>query len=146
MNNLKIYNDMQPLTNLSKGEIINLANEQAKEILDSGSPEMAYSFLSKIQFMIDETLDKIKEGAKNEILKGNNSSFGVKMSIASKSTYSFDHDQTWCSIKSELKAHEELMKDKLARYSKFNMVDEEGEVLTAEPAVRKISEYIKKEF
>ena len=137
---------MQPLYNLSKGAILNIANEQAKEILESGSAEIAYSFLSKIQFMIDETLEKIKESARNEIIKGNDFSFGVKMSIGSKITYSFDHDQTWCRIKGELKAHEDLMKDKLVRYAKFNMVDEEGEVLTIEPAVRKISEYIKKEF
>ena len=146
MNTLQSYESLSSLTNMSKAELSTLSERQAEEIEEAGSCEQAYAFLSKAEFVIKETKDRIKDKAIDEVSKGNNNAFGVSMKIQSKTTYEYKHDPTWVKLKKALGDYEELMKDKLGKYANMNMVDEEGGLKDVKPAVKKQSDYIKTEF
>ncbi len=146
MNTLKSYDSLSNLTTFSKSDLVYLSEKQAEEIKESGSTEQAYAFLIKAKTLIDGTIDQIKEDAIGEVLKGNNSAFGISMKIQGKTTYEYKHDPTWVRLKKELTDYEELMKDKLGKYANMNLVDDDGELKDVKPAVKKVSDYIKCEF
>ena len=146
MNTLKAYESLGSLATYSKADLVSLSERQAEEIKEAGSPEQAYAFLSKVKTLIDGTIDKIKNSAINEVQKGNNSAFGVSMKLQNNVTYKYDHDPEWVRLKAQLTAYEGLMKDKLDKYAKFEMIDENGELKDVKPAVKKQSDYIKTEF
>ena len=144
MSNLTIYEGISPIQKLSKSEIVGLANRQIDEINDSGSAEKAYAFLHKITTLCDLVKKGIVESAINEIEKGNDSAFGIKLSKASKSTYDYSNDEIHVKLKAEISDREQLLK---ALKGKFSFLDETtGEVIELRPPIRKVSDYIKTEF
>lgn len=141
---LELYEGISPIQELSKVDIIDLANRQIDEINDSGSAEKAYAFLHKITTLCDLVKKGISESAINEIAKGNDSAFGIKMQKMGKSTYDYSNDAKHEQLKEELKDREELLK---ALKGKFSFLDETtGEVIELRPPIRKVSDYIKTTF
>lgn len=143
---IKIYDELQPITSLSKKEIIALGKAQAEEIIESGSSEQAYAFLHKVSVMIEEAKKAIKESAINEVRKGNCSAFGVNMSIRDTGKYSYKHDPKWVALDEAKKDYETLMKDKASKYLTMNMADENGELIDVKPAIKGGGESIFTDF
>jgi hypothetical protein len=144
---LDIYEPMQRLTQLSKGELKKLGQEQASEIIESGASVNAYAYLYKIKVMIDEAIANIKEDAINQVLKGDNNAFGVTMKVQQTSTYDYKHDSVWFDLKKQLTEREDLMKSALEKHRRFDLVDKDtGEIESVPAAVKKVSDYIKTEL
>ena len=99
---LTTYN---PLTTLlegsSKEKIKEIAHRQAAAIMDAGTPEQAFALLSKVELLVKETKDRLKSEAYDEVVKGNDNAFGVKMSTMASTRY----DYSTCND-AELAKHE----------------------------------------
>lgn len=144
MNALQTYESVAPLSGYSKNDIIQLAEKQSDEIIASGSAEQSWAFLSKLELLISETKERIKNDAINEIDKGNDHAFGVKMKVQSRETTSFKNSKVWLSIEKKKKDFETFLKSLTEPTS---ILDEEtGEVIKHEPPVKSTSTFIKSEF
>ena len=145
MNNpLAIYEQLSPLYNASKADIINLAAEQAEYIIETRSSEKAFAFLKKISELVDTVTGSIKEDAINEIRKGYNTAYGVTMSIKGKTTYNYENDAVWVGLRAKLKQREVFLK---AIDYFIDVVDEEtGEVTRICQPGKKVSDYIESKF
>jgi hypothetical protein len=144
---LDIYEPMQRLTQLNKGELKKLGKEQANEIIESGASVNAYAYLYKIKVMIEEAMDNIKEDAISQVLKGDNNAFGVAMKVQQKPTYDYKHDSVWLDLKKQLTEREELMKSALEKHRRFDLVDKDtGEIKSVPAAIKKVTDYIKTEL
>jgi hypothetical protein len=144
MMTLQAYESLNPLAEMSKGDLKILSDRQVAEILESGSAEQAFAFLFKIKTLCENVIDGIKESAINEIEKGNDSAFGIKLKKMGKTTYDYSNDLKHVGLKAELSSHEAMLK---ALKGKLTVVDDEtGEITTYYPPIKKVSDYIKTEY
>jgi hypothetical protein len=144
MNTLQSYESASSLSDYSKNDIIQLAIKQSDEIILAGSAEQAWAFLSKLELLISETKERIKNDAINEIDKGNDHAFGVKMKVQSRETTSFKNSKAWLKIEEKKKDFEKFLK---SLSEPTSILDEEtGEVIKHEPPVKSTSTFIKTDF
>ena len=139
-----VFQSSQPLVEYSKGEILNLADDVAKEIEQADSYEQAWAFLSKIELLCEEIKDKIKDGVIANVDKGNGFATGVKMRVMERTQNSFKNDETWIRLNDMLKERESLLKS-LKEPTTF--LDEiTGEVIKLNPPIKTTTTYIKNEI
>lgn len=139
-----IFQSSQPLVEYSKGEILNLADDVAKEIEQADSYEQAWAFLSKIELLCEEIKDKIKDGVIANVDKGNDFATGVKMRVMERTQNSFKNDETWIRLNNMLKERESLLKS-LKEPTTF-LDETTGEVIKLNPPVKTTTTYIKNEI
>lgn len=145
MNNpLAIYEQLSPLYNATKADIINLASKQAEYIIETGSSEKAFAFLKKISELVDTVTSGIKEDAINEVRKGNNTAHGVTMTVKGKTTYNYENDAVWVGLRAKLKQREAFLK--AINYFIDEVDEETGEVTRIYQAGKKVSDYIESKF
>lgn len=143
-NELSIYETFAPLATMSKKEIKDIAKKQGVYIKDLGESERAFAFLKKISELINEAQSEIKDDAITLIERGSNYFHGVKMSVQSKTTYSYENDKEWSELNTKLKERETFLKGLKHPIEVLNK--ETGEVETIYPPTFKKSDYIKAEF
>ena len=139
-----VFQSSQPLVEYSKGEILNLADDVAKEIEQADSYEQAWAFLSKIELLCEEIKDKIKDGVIANVDKGNDFATGVKMRVMERTQNSFKNDETWIRLNDMLKERESLLKS-LKEPTTF-LDETTGEVIKLNPPVKTTTTYIKNEI
>lgn len=139
-----VFQSSQPLVEYSKGEILNLADDVAKEIEQADSYEQAWAFLSKIELLCEEIKDKIKDGVIANVDKGNDFATGVKMRVMERTQNSFKNDETWIRLNDMLKERESLLKS-LKEPTTF-LDETTGEVIKINPPVKTTTTYIKNEI
>ena len=139
-----VFQSSQPLVEYSKGEILNLADDVAKEIEQADSYEQAWAFLSKIELLCEEIKDKIKDGVIANVDKGNGFATGVKMRVMERTQNSFKNDETWIRLNDMLKERESLLKS-LKEPTTF-LDETTGEVVKLNPPVKTTTHYIKNEI
>lgn len=139
-----VFQSSQPLVEYSKGEILNLADDVAKEIEQADSYEQAWAFLSKIELLCEEIKDKIKDGVIANVDKGNGFATGVKMRVMERTQNSFKNDETWIRLNDMLKERESLLKS-LKEPTTF-LDETTGEVTKINPPVKTTTTYIKNEI
>lgn len=139
-----VFQSSQPLVEYSKGEILNLADDVAKEIEQADSYEQAWAFLSKIELLCEEIKDKIKDGVIANVDKGNDFATGVKMRVMERTQNSFKNDETWIRLNDILKERESLLKS-LKEPTTF-LDETTGEVIKLNPPVKTTTTYIKNEI
>ena len=139
----KIYENIK-ISNLSKKDISKIAESESEFIKENGGALEAFSFLKKVEHLVKTTLDKIKDNALNDVLKGVDYAYGVKCSASGKTTYYYDNDRVWCDLRDKLKEREKLLS---AIKGSLEVINEEtGEIETLYPPYSKVSEYVKTEF
>lgn len=144
MTALDTYQSLNPLYDMSKADLVSLSERQIEEINDSGSAEQAFAFLHKLSTLCDLVKKGITDSALNEIEKGNDSAFGLKMKKASKSTYDYSNNPLYNKLKNDLDAHTDFLK---GLKQKITEVDPEtGEITEHLPPIKKYSTFIKCEF
>ena len=139
-----VFQSSQPLVEYSKGEILNLADDVAKEIEQADSYEQAWAFLSKIELLCEEIKDKIKDGVIANVDKGNDFATGVKMRVMERTQNSFKNDETWIRLNDMLKERENLLKS-LKEPTTF-LDETTGEVTKLNPPIKTTTTYIKNEI
>ena len=139
-----VFQSSQPLVEYSKGEILNLADDVAKEIEQADSYEQAWAFLSKIELLCEEIKDKIKDGVIANVDKGNDFATGVKMRVMERTQNSFKNDETWIRLNDMLKERESLLKS-LKEPTTF-LDETTGEVIKLNPPIKTTTTYIKNEI
>lgn len=139
-----VFQSSQPLVEYSKGEILNLADDVAKEIEQADSYEQAWAFLSKIELLCEEIKDKIKDRVIANVDKGNDFATGVKMRVMERTQNSFKNDETWIRLNDMLKERESLLKS-LKEPTMF-LDETTGEVTKLNPPIKTITTYIKNEI
>ena len=139
-----VFHSSQPLVEYSKGEILNLADDVAKEIEQADSYEQAWAFLSKIELLCEEIKDKIKDGVIANVDKGNDFATGVKMRVMERTQNSFKNDETWIRLNDMLKERENLLKS-LKEPTTF-LDETTGEVTKLNPPIKTTTTYIKNEI
>lgn len=139
-----VFQSSQPLVEYSKGEILNLADDVAKEIEQADSYEQAWAFLSKIELLCEEIKDKIKDGVIANVDKGNDFATGVKMRVMERTQNSFKNDETWIRLNDMLKERESLLKS-LKEPTTF-LDETTGEVTKLNPPIKTTTTYIKNEI
>lgn len=139
-----VFQSSQPLVEYSKGEILNLADDVAKEIEQADSYEQAWAFLSKIELLCEEIKDKIKDGVIANVDKGNDFATGVKMRVMERTQNSFKNDETWIRLNDMLKERESLLKS-LKEPTTF-LDEATGEVIKLNPPIKTTTTYIKNEI
>jgi hypothetical protein len=143
-NPLAIYEQLSPLYNSSKADIVNLAKKQAEYIIETGSSEKAFAFLKKISELVETVVNGIKEDAINEVRKGNTTAHGVTMSIKGKTTYNYENDAVWVELKTKIKQREDFLK--AINYFIDEVDEETGEVTRIYQAGKKVSDYIESKY
>lgn len=144
MNTLQTYESVAPIAEYSKIDIEQLSSKQADEIILSGSAEKSWAFLSKLEYLIAQTKERIKESAIAEIDKGNDFGFGVKMKVFERETPSYKNSKTWLNLDAKKKDLEKFLK---ALKEPTTVYDEEtSELITHEPPIVSSSTYIKNDF
>lgn len=144
MNELQLYSELAPLATKSKVEIIELAQKQIDYIKENGDAENTFAFLKKCSTLLDLVTDGVKEDAMTAIGRGSDYFHGVKMTVESRTTYSYSNDPIWKSLQKQTKERESLLK---AIKEPIEVLDpESGEVVTVYPATKKVSDYIKTNF
>jgi hypothetical protein len=144
MNTLLTYESSSPIAEYSKVEIEQLSTKQAEEIILSGAAEKSWAFLSKLEYLIAQTKERIKESAIAEIDKGNDFGFGVKMKVFERETPSYKNSTPWLKIDAARKDLEKFLK---SLKDTVSVLDEDtGEVVLHEPPVISRSVYIKNDF
>lgn len=144
MNTLQTYESVAPIVEYSKIDIEQLSSKQADEIILSGSAEKSWAFLSKLEYLIAQTKERIKESAIAEIDKGNDFGFGVKMKVFERETSSYKNSTSWLKIDSNRKDLEKFLKSLKEPVSVLDKST--GEVVQHEPPVISRSTYIKNDF
>ena len=139
-----VFQSSQPLVEYSKGEILNLADDVAKEIQQADSYEQAWAFLSKIELLCEEIKSKIKDGVIANVDKGNDFATGVKMRVMERTQNSFKNDETWIRLNDMLKERESLLKS-LKEPTTF-LDETTGEVIKLNPPQKTTTTYIKNEI
>lgn len=139
-----VFQSSQPLVEYSKGEILNLADDVAKEIEQADSYEQAWAFLSKIELLCEEVKNKIKDGVIANVDKGNDFATGVKMRVMERTQNSFKNDETWIRLNDMLKERESLLKS-LKEPTTF-LDETTGEVIKLNPPIKTTTTYIKNEI
>lgn len=144
MNTLQTYESVAPVAEYSKIDIEHLSSKQADEIILSGSAEKSWAFLSKLEYLIAQTKERIKESAIAEIDKGNDFGFGVKMKVFERETPSYKNSKMWLDLDAKRKDLEKFLK---SIKEPVSILDETtGEVIIHEPPTTSRSTYIKNEF
>lgn len=144
MNTLMTYESSSPIAEYSKVELEQLSSKQADEIILSGAAEKSWAFLSKLEYLIKQTKERIEESAIDEIEKGNDFGFGVKMKIFERETTSYKNSKEWLKIDGKRKDFEKFLK---SLKTPVTLLDEEtGEIVQHEPPVISRSTYIKNDF
>ena len=144
MNALMTYESSSPISEYTKLEIEKLSEKQAEEIIQSGAAEKSWAFLSKLEYLIAQTKERIKNEAIVEIEKGNDFGFGIKMKVFERETPSYKNSKAWLNLDTRRKELEKFLK---SIKEPTSILDEEtGEVMTHEPPVINRSTYIKNEF
>lgn len=144
MNTLQTYESSSPITEYSKAEIELLSSKQADEIILSGAAEKSWAFLSKLEYLIAQTKERIKESAIAEIDKGNDFGFGVKMEVSERETPSYKNSTSWLKLDKTRKDLEKFLK---SLKEPIMLVDEvTGELVKHEPPTVSRSTYIKNDF
>ena len=144
MTALQTYESLNPLYELSKADLISLSERQIEEINDSGSAEKAFAFLHKITTLCDLVKKGILDSVINEVEKGNDSAFGLKMKVMSKATNDYSNNPLYLKLKNDLDTHTDFLK---GLKQKITEVDPEtGEITEHLPPIKKYSTYIKTEF
>lgn len=129
---------------MSKADIQTLAKKQIEEINDSGSAEQAFAFLEKVSTLCEVVQKGILQSVINEVEKGNDSAFGLKMKVVSKGTPNYTNNALWNKLKTDLDTHTDFLK---GLKQKITEVDPEtGEITEHLPPIKKYSTYIKTEF
>jgi len=139
-----VFQSSQPLVEYSKGEILNLADDVAKEIEQADSYEQAWAFLSKIELLCEEVKNKIRDGVIANVDKGNDFATGVKMRVMERTQNSFKNDETWIRLNDMLKERESLLKS-LKEPTTF-LDETTGEVIKLNPPTKTTTTYIKNEI
>lgn len=144
MNTLQTYESVAPIAEYSKIDIEQLSSKQADEIILSGSAEKSWAFLSKLEYLIAQTKERIKESAIAEIDKGNDFGFGVKMRVFEREMPSYKNSKLWLKLDEQKKDLEFFLK---SLKEPVSVLDEStGEVILHEPPTKSRSVYIKNEF
>ena len=144
MNTLMTYESSSSIADYSKAEIEQLSTKQADEIILSGAAEKSWAFLSKLEYLIAQTKERIKDSAIAEIDKGNDFGFGVKMKVFERETPSYKNSTSWLKIDATRKDLEKFLKSLKEPISVFD--ENTGEVVIHEPPVISRSVYIKNDF
>ncbi len=144
MNELRIYDDFAPLAHMGKSDIKALAQRQIDYVKESGDSENTAAFIKKIQVLLDEVQNGIKESAIDSVGRGSNYFHGVKMQISSITTYDYKKDAVWVDLKRKLTERETFLKGLKEPITVLN--EETGEITTAYPPNKKVSDYIKFDF
>jgi hypothetical protein len=151
---LKQYQSLTPtIEGCSKADLTNLAIKQANEIIENGSSEIAFAAFTKIEHLIAETKKRIREDAFNEVLKGNDLAFGVKMLVMAATRYDYSEcgDAELEYYEGEAKECAELISDRKnflkGLKSSIVTVDEAtGETSKIFPPVKLVTDTIKTKF
>ena len=144
MTALDTYQSLNPLYQMSKADIITLAEKQIEEINDSGSAEQAFAFLHKLSTLCDAVKKGITDSALTEIEKGNDSAFGLKMKKQERSVNDYSNNPLYNKLKGDLDTHTDFLK---GLKQKITEVDPEtGEITEHLPPIKKYSTFIKTEF
>ena len=138
------YESSSPIADYSKVEIEQLSTKQAEEIILSGSAEKSWAFLSKLEYLIAQTKERIKDSAIAEIDKGNDFGFGVTMKVFERENPSYKNSTSWLKIESTKKDLEKFLKSLKAPV--WVLDENTGEVIQHEPPVISRSVYIKNDF
>lgn len=144
MNTLQTYESVAPIAEYSKIDIEQLSSKQADEIILSGSAEKSWAFLSKLEYLIKQTKERIEESAIAEIDKGNNFGFGVKMKVLERETSSYKNSKSWIKIDAAKKDLEKFLKS--LKEPVLVLDESTGEVIVHEPPTTTRSTYIKNDF
>jgi len=144
--NDEIFGNYNVMTGLQEPtfeqEWLQLECDMDEERID---PMSAYVKLYEIKRQVDDVMKRVKEKAlearqkydrKEIVEKG-----GFEIQLASRKSYSFDHDDEYNSKKAELKERESLMKKAAAMAEQNKDLIVHGEII--EPALVGETEYIK---
>jgi len=153
-NLLAQYQSLTPtIEGCSKADLTNLAKVQADEIIENGSSEIAYAGFTKMEHLIDETKKRIKEDAFNEVFKGNDSAFGVKMAVMAATRYDYSEcgDKELEGLEAQAKECAEQISDrknflKGLKSSIVTVNEETGETSKIFPPVKLVTDAIKTKF
>jgi copper homeostasis protein CutC len=148
------YQSLTPtIQGCSKADLTNLAEKQANEILENGSSEIAYAAFTKIEHLITETKKRIKEDAFNEVSKGNDSAFGVKMAVMAATRYDYSGcaDEELEYYEAEAKECAKLISDrkdflKALKSSIVTVSESTGETSKTFPPLKLVTDTIKTKF
>lgn len=148
------YQSLTPtIEGCSKADLTNLAIKQANEIIENGSSEIAYAAFTKMEHLIDETKERIKEDAFNEVSKGNDSAFGVKMLLMAATRYDYSEcgDKELEGLEAKAKECAEQISDrknflKGLKSSIVTVNEETGETSKIFPPVKLVTDAIKTKF
>lgn len=151
---LTTYN---PLTTLlegsSKEKIKEIAHRQAAAIMDAGTPEQAFALLSKVELLVKETKDRLKSEAYDEVVKGNDNAFGVKMSTMASTRYDYStcNDAELAKHEENIAKHSQLLKERQTFLKGLKkpvsvLNEETGEVDKIFPPAKLVTDTIKVKF
>lgn len=137
---------------LNKQQIIELAEANAQEVMDSGRYDMlkVYTELKRYEMYLKTIIEKTKEVALEKAIEQGEKTVEVdnaRVTIMKRTVYDFSADPKWSSVKGEIdflttlrKEREALLKE-LQPGEQREMVDEstgEVETVTAPPAETKL--------
>ena len=142
---LQAFESLSPVTNMSKKDLVALAETQGKEIIESGDSVVAFAFIKKIETLLKTLKDAIKDDAVTLVGRGEDRALGMGLKIKSKPDWKYDKDQTWVEIKERLEAHQKFLQSIKVPTS---VVDEAtGEVIEYHPAYKVYSkDFLEAEF
>lgn len=143
-NVLQTYNSLNPIAELSKSDLVQLSEKQIEEIIEAGSSEQAYAFLHKVETLCKLVKDGIVSSAIEEIEKGNDFAFGIKMKAQQRTTLSFKNSVIWNRLNDEISIHEAFLKG--LKHEITEVDTDTGELIKHEPPVKKVSFFVKTEF
>jgi malate/lactate dehydrogenase len=151
---LKQYQLLTPtIEGCSKADLTNLAKKQANEIIENGSSEIAFSALTKIEYLVKTTKENIKQDALLEVEKGNDSAFGVKLSTMGVTSYDYSEcgDTELEELEKKAKEYSDKISDRRAFLkglkSSITILNEEtGETFKVFPPLKKVVDTIKAKF
>ena len=142
---------------LNKQQIIELAEANAQEVMDSGKFDMlkVYTELKRYEMYLKTIIEKTKEVALEKAIEQGEKTVDVdnaRVTIFKRTVYDFSADQKWSSVKGEIdflttirKEREALLKE-LQPGEQREMVDEstgEVETVVAPPTETKLGLIVK---
>jgi hypothetical protein len=151
---LSQYQSLTPtIEGCSKADLTNLAIKQANEIIENGSSEIAYAAFTKMEHLIAETKKRIKEDAFNEVFKGNDSAFGVKMAVMASTRYDYSGcgDKELEGLEAKAKEYADKVSDKKnflkgLKSSMVTIIEDTGETFKIFPPLKLVTDAIKTKF
>lgn len=137
---IKQFQSLEPIMEMNKAQIKYHAKVLAEEINASGSAEVAFAKLHKLEEFVKSIKDNIKASAMFEVEQGRNFASGIKMEIMNSTRYEYN-DHIIDELKTKIKEREAFLK---SLKTKVTIVDDEtGEVDEAFPAIKRVTETIK---